>query len=108
MVTFSGNEGAVNAPLEVMDPALTDHVTAEPMLPVPFTVALHCELALGATLAGEQEIATEETFGETGCEGGDAEDLPPPQDAHNSTTAEQMRSNAAERAPNSGLENMRR
>lgn len=108
MVTFSGDEGAVNAPLEVMAPALTDQVTAESVLPVPFTVALHCELAPGETVAGEQEIATEETCEETGCEGCDVEDLPPPQDAHKSIPAEQAMSNTAERALNSGLEDMRK
>lgn len=71
MVTFAGEDGAVKAPLDVIAPALTDHMTEEFKLPFPCTVALHCESAPGATVVGVHEIATEETCDETGCEGCD-------------------------------------
>lgn len=104
MVTFAGDEGAVKAPLEVMVPALADHVTAEFELPVPCTVALHCEGWLGAIVAGVHEIATEETCEETGCDGCDGEDagcLDPPHAAHKNIPAEARRSNTVERSENS-------
>ena len=103
MVTFAGEDGAVKAPLEVIVPALADHETAESGLPVPCTVALHCEPAPGAIVAGEHEIATEETCEETGC---DARTLYPPQAAHKSIPAEVITSNTAERPGNSGLDDM--
>ena len=40
-------------------PALADHVTAELKFPEPFTVALHCEVALVFTVAGVQATETE-------------------------------------------------
>jgi hypothetical protein len=40
-------------------PALADQVTAELKFPEPFTVALHCEVALMFTLAGLQTTETE-------------------------------------------------
>ena len=107
MVTFSADEGAVNAPLEVMAPALADHVTAESVPSVPSTVALHCDFAPGATDAGEQETAIEEPCEEPGCEGADDVDLWPPQLEHNEIPAKQMRSNTADRPANSGLADIR-
>lgn len=74
-VTLTGDEGAVKVPVEVITPALTDHVTAEFRVPVPCTVALHCEAAPGATAVGVQEMATEETCEETGAPGWDGGDL---------------------------------
>ena len=65
-VTLTGDEGAVKAPVEVMTPALTDHVTAEFRVPVPCTVALHCEAAPGATAAGVQEMATDDICEDAG------------------------------------------
>lgn len=113
MVTFAGDDGAVNAPLEVMAPELADHVTAEFGLPVPCTVALHCEGAPGATVVGVHEIVTEETCEETGCEGcegcegedgwdcDDAGAVYPPHAAHKSNPAEARTSNTVERPENS-------
>lgn len=40
-------------------PALPDHVTAELKFPEPFTVALHCEVALTLTVPGLQATETE-------------------------------------------------
>jgi hypothetical protein len=59
-VTCPGDEGALKAPPELIVPALADHITAEFPEP-PCTVALHCELAPGATAAGVQDTATDET-----------------------------------------------
>jgi hypothetical protein len=70
MVTLAAVPGAVNRPLALMaPPPVTDHVTAELKLPVPCTFALHCEVAEGATVAGEQLAVTEETEGDTVCGG---------------------------------------
>lgn len=93
-MTFSGDEGAVKAPLELMVPALTAQVTAEFNVPVPWTVALHWELAPGATSAGVQEMATEETC-EEDCWGGVEFELP--QAAQTSIAADAMRSHTGER-----------
>jgi len=51
--------GAVNSPLALTVPSLADHVTAELYFPVPFTVALHCDVALVLTLDGVQTTWTE-------------------------------------------------
>lgn len=103
-VTFAGDEGAVNAPLELMVPALTDQVTAEFNVPVPCTVALHCEVAPGATLVGVQVMATEET-----CEGlwlvGEVLE-PPPQAVQTSIAADATRSHTAKKRGESILEDM--
>ena len=50
---FAGDAGAVNNPLALMVPPLADQFTEEPA--PAGTVALHCEVALGATNAGLQE-----------------------------------------------------
>lgn len=94
----------MKAPLEVIAPALTAHVTAESELPVPPTVALHCEPAPGATVAGAHEIATDETCDETGCGVGD---LAPPQPANKSIAAVATMSSAAEHPGDSALDHMR-
>ena len=60
-VILLGDEGVVNAPFELLVPTLTNQVTAEFGVPVPFTAALHCEVLPGATAAGEQVMETEET-----------------------------------------------
>jgi hypothetical protein len=65
-VTVAPAAGAVSSPLAFIVPALAAHVTAELKLPVPCTVALHCELAPVATMAGAQATATEETLEATG------------------------------------------
>lgn len=104
IVTFPGDEGAVKAPLELIAPALTAHVTAESELPVPPTIALQCEPAPGATVAGAHEIATDETCDETGC---GARDLAPPQPAHKSIAAVATMSSAAEQPEDSALDHMR-
>ena len=89
-----------------MAPTLDDHVTAESILPAPSTVALHCELAPGATVAGEQETATEEICEETGWDGADAGDLLPPHPAHTSTPAEARKSITAEQTEYLDLDGM--
>lgn len=115
-MTLTGEEGAVNAPLELMVPALADHLTAEFRSPVPCTVAVHCEVAVGATVVGVQEMATDETCEETGCDGGDDgedgedggdPDMEPPQAAHTSIPNDANRSHMAERPGNGTLGFMR-
>jgi hypothetical protein len=59
MATAPAATGAVKSPLELMVPALADQVTAELKLPVPFTVALHCAVALAFTVAGLQATETD-------------------------------------------------
>jgi len=51
--------GAVKSPLVLMVPALEDHVTAELKLPVPCTLALHCEVAFSPIVDGLQVTAKE-------------------------------------------------
>lgn len=100
----------MKAPLDVMTPAFTDQLTAESGLPVPVTVATHCEPAPGATEVGVHRIATEETCEETGCDGWDGWDagcLYPPHAAHTSIPAEARRSFTAAGLGNSGLDGMR-
>lgn len=55
--------GAVKSPLESIVPPLAVHFTAELKLPVPCTVALHCDVALGAIVEGLQLTETEEIVG---------------------------------------------
>jgi hypothetical protein len=55
--------GAVNNPLPLTVPPLAVHVTAEMKLPVPCTVALHCDVALGAIVEGLHATDTEEIVG---------------------------------------------
>jgi hypothetical protein len=59
-VAVPAEAGAVKTPLAFTVPLLADQVTAELKLPVPFTVALHCELALTAMVGGVQAGETEE------------------------------------------------
>jgi hypothetical protein len=59
MVTAPVAVGAVKSPAEVMAPALADHVIAELKFPVPFTVALHCAVALVLILVGLQATETD-------------------------------------------------
>ena len=69
-VTVAADEGAVNRPAMVIaPPPETDQVTALLKVPVPCTLALHCEVAPAATVAGAQEAATEEMVGEVFCGG---------------------------------------
>jgi hypothetical protein len=58
MVTFAAEAGAVNRPVAVMVPALADQVTVELKVPVPWTLALHCDVAPGASVAGAQDAVT--------------------------------------------------
>ena len=53
--------GAVRRPLELMVPALADHVTAELKAPVPCTLAVHCEVAPGLIVDGMHVALTEVT-----------------------------------------------
>ncbi|HUV97601.1 MAG TPA: hypothetical protein VMV98_09045 [Acidobacteriaceae bacterium] len=55
--------GAVNSPLESIVPPLAFHVTVELKLPVPCTVAVHCEVALVAIVDGLHATPTEEIVG---------------------------------------------
>ncbi len=48
-------------------PAVTDHVTAELKLPVPLTVAAHCEVALTLTADGLHATWTEVTVEDDPC-----------------------------------------
>jgi hypothetical protein len=45
MVAVAAVVGAVKSPLELIEPALADHVMAELYAPVPWTVAAHCDVA---------------------------------------------------------------
>lgn len=65
-VTFTepADPVAVNSPLESIVPPLAVHVTVELKLPVPFTVAAHCEVALIAIVDGLHATPTEEIVGE--------------------------------------------
>ena len=56
MVTLPVEEGAVNSPLEVIVPALADQVTVVPVLLL--LLALHCDVVLGAMMAGVHETVT--------------------------------------------------
>jgi hypothetical protein len=56
MVTLPTAAGAVNSPLEEMDPPLAVHVTAE--LELPLTVAVHCDVEPGTIAAGAQLTCT--------------------------------------------------
>lgn len=67
MVAVTAVVGAVKRPLELIEPAPADHVTAELKDPVPWTVAAHCDVALGATEAGLQDTDTELTADEEGA-----------------------------------------
>jgi hypothetical protein len=62
-VTLAAAAGAVNSPAELMDPPDTLQVTAVLKLPVPCTVALHCDVAPVVTVEGEQATDTEEIVG---------------------------------------------
>lgn len=59
MVTVPEDEGAVKRPLEFMVPLLADHLTLVLYPPVPWTVALHCEVEPVPTVEGLQLDATE-------------------------------------------------
>ncbi len=66
-VTDPADPGAVNNPLALIVPPLADQFTVELKLPVPCTVALHCEVALGATVEGLHATDTEEIVGGLDC-----------------------------------------
>lgn len=63
-VAFPAVLGAVSNPAALIVPALALHVTAELYDPVPVTLALHCEVAPGATVAGLQLTETAVTVAE--------------------------------------------
>ncbi len=58
-VTLPAVDGAAKSPLALIVPALADHVTAELNLPVPCTVALHCDVAPTPIVDGLHVTATE-------------------------------------------------
>jgi hypothetical protein len=66
-VTAPVEFGAVNNPLPLIVPPLAVHVTAELKFPVPWAVALHCDVAPRDTVDGVQITATEEIVGEDVC-----------------------------------------
>jgi hypothetical protein len=66
-VTLPAAGGAVKSPLAVMVPPLADHVTAELKLPVPWTVAAHCDVEPALTAAGVQVTLTEVMVGAAIC-----------------------------------------
>jgi hypothetical protein len=70
-------------------PPVTDQVTAELKLPVPWTLAVHCEVAPVAIVEGEQLGATEEMAGELA--GGDVADEPPQETRPQRATHEKTR-----------------
>jgi hypothetical protein len=71
--------GAVKSPTVLIAPDAADHVTVELKLPVPCTVALHCEVACAATVEGVHETVTDEMEEEGG--GWLPLEPPPPQAA---------------------------
>ena len=77
MVTDPAVAGAVNRPAVLIAPAAADHVTEELKLPVPCTVALHCEVACAATGEGVHETVTDKMEEDGG--GWLLLELPPPQ-----------------------------
>jgi hypothetical protein len=85
--------GAVRSPLELTVPLLADQVTVDLKLPVPRTVALHCDVPLTVTVAGEQATETDEMVDDAG--GVWLPMLPPPQSV---TVSEQRNTKSAERA----------
>ncbi len=55
--------GAVNSPLESIVPPLAVQFTVELKLPVPLTVAVHCEVPFVTMVDGLQATPTEEIVG---------------------------------------------
>jgi hypothetical protein len=66
-VAAPADPGAVKRPVVLIVPAVTDHVTAELKLPVPLTVAAHCEVALRLTADGLHVTWTAVTVEEPCC-----------------------------------------
>ncbi len=75
---------------EMLPPPVTDQVTAELKLPVPWTLAEHWEVAPVAMVDGEQVGATEEMVGEVAC-GGAAPAEPPQATTHERSAHEKTR-----------------
>lgn len=76
MVTVPETAGAVNCPVELMEPALADQ-----LMELPSSCAVHCTDSLVAMMVSEHVVvAGDETGGDVG---GDEEDMamvgPPPQ-----------------------------
>lgn len=63
-VTIAAELGALNNPLPLIVPPLAVHITVELKLPVPCTVALHCEVAPAEMDEGAHTADTEEIAGE--------------------------------------------
>jgi hypothetical protein len=78
-VTVPATAGAVKAPFALIPPAPADQVTAELKLPVPCTVAVHCDVACAAIAAGTQVTATEVMEGDIEAGGFELAPPPPPQ-----------------------------
>ncbi len=66
-VTDPVEPGAVNNPPLLIVPPLAIHVTVELKLPVPCTVALHCDVPPGAIVEGLHATDTEEIVGGLGA-----------------------------------------
>lgn len=56
----------MKVPLELIVPALADQLTAELYVPLPCTVASHCDVAPGATMEGLHVTEIEVTL-DAGC-----------------------------------------
>jgi hypothetical protein len=87
-VTLLLVSAAVNRPAEVMVPALADHLTEELLPDAPVVVALHCEVAPGATDAGLQVTAMVELEEDPVC---DDPPLDPPQPARKAENVQARR-----------------
>ena len=59
MVAEAAVAGPLKSPVAVMAPTLADHVTAELKLPVPVTVAVHCEFVVATMVDGLHAACTE-------------------------------------------------
>ena len=68
----------------MLPPPVTDQETVEVMVPVPWTLAVHCEVDPAAIVEGEQLDVTEEMAGEVTGEG--AAPGEPPQEITNEKT----------------------
>ncbi|MGB6933043.1 MAG: hypothetical protein WBD91_09705 [Acidobacteriaceae bacterium] len=62
-VAVAAEPGAVNNPLLLIVPPLAVHVTVELKLPVPCTVAVHCDVAFVEIVDGLHTTPTEEIVG---------------------------------------------
>ena len=88
-VTSAGVLGAVKSPVLEICPEVADHVTEELKLPVPVTVAEHCDVCPDCRMVAKQETVTEVIVG-TGGVLPPLDDEPPPQLAERQAAASTM------------------